>query len=58
MNITKFLLNKNNNETTIKKQTLNLIKVILNKNYFQYNVQYFQPTKGLAMGSPISSTTA
>lgn len=30
INITKFWLNKKNNETTIIKQTLNHIKVILN----------------------------
>jgi len=30
--------------------------VILNQNYFQYNGTYFKPTKGIAMGSPISST--
>ena len=57
INITKFWLNKNNNKTIIK-QTLNLIKVILSQNYFQYNDQYFQPIKGIAMGSPISSTIA
>jgi hypothetical protein len=49
INITKFGLNKKNNETTIIKQTLNLIKVILNQNYFQYNDTYFQPTRGIAM---------
>ena len=40
------------------KQTLELIKVILNQNYFQYNDKYFKPTKGIAVGSPMSSTLA
>jgi hypothetical protein len=29
--------------------------VILNQNYFQYNVKYLKPTKGIAVGTPISS---
>ena len=56
--ITKFSLNKENNETAIIKQTLNPIKVTLNQNYFQYDNKYFQPTKGITMGSPISSVIA
>jgi len=32
--------------------------IILKQNYFQYNHQYYQPNKGIAMGSPISSTLA
>jgi hypothetical protein len=39
-------------------ETLYFLKVILKQNYFQYNNQFFQPKKGIAMGSPISSTTA
>jgi len=27
-------------------------------NYFQYNERFLQPDKGIAMGSPISSTMA
>jgi len=56
--ITKFWLNKNNNETTKVQQTLNLIRVIPNQNYFQYNDRHFKPTKGIAMGSPASGTLA
>jgi hypothetical protein len=40
----------------IIKQTLELFRVILNQNYFQYKDKYFKPTKGITMGSPISST--
>ena len=28
----------------------------MKQNYFQYNERFFQPDKGIAMGSPISST--
>jgi hypothetical protein len=41
--IKKFCLNKSNNQTIIAKRTLDLIKVILNQNYFQYNAIYFSP---------------
>ena len=37
---------------------MELIKVILNQNYFQYSDKYFKPTQGIAMGSPISRTLA
>ena len=37
---------------------LDLIKVIRSQNYFLQNDKYFKPTKGIAMGSPISSTIA
>ena len=58
LHITKFWLNKHNNDNTITKQTLHLLKIILQQNYFQYNNQFFQPEKGNAMGSPLSSTIA
>jgi hypothetical protein len=34
---------------------MDLLIVILNRNYFQYNGKYFKPTKGIAMGIPVSS---
>jgi hypothetical protein len=37
---------------------MQLLEIILKQNYFQYNNQIFQPNKGIAMGSPISSTIA
>jgi len=58
LHITKFWLNKHNNISTITEQTLYLLKIILKQNYFQYNNQFFQPEKDIAMGSPISSTIA
>jgi len=30
----------------------------MKQNYFQYNEQFLQPDKGIAMGSPISSMMA
>ena len=35
-----------------------MLTTIINQNYFQYNNQWFQTEKGIAMGSPISSTIA
>ena len=58
INITKFWLDKHNNQNIIIKQTLELIKVALNQNYFQYNDKLFKPTQGISMGSPLSSTLA
>jgi hypothetical protein len=58
LQITKFWLNKHNNINTITEQTLHLLKVLLKKNYFQYNNKFFQTKKGITKGSPISSTIA
>jgi hypothetical protein len=55
---TKFWLNKHNNTSTTIEQILQLLETILKQNYFQYNNQLFNPEKGIAMGSPISSTIA
>ena len=58
LHITKFWLNEHNNDNTINEQTLHPLKIILKQSYFQYNNQFFQPEKGFAMRSPISSTIA
>jgi hypothetical protein len=58
LHITKFWLNKHKHDHTITEQTLYLLEVILKQNYFQYNNHFYQPNKGIAMGSPISSTLA
>ena len=57
LHITKFWLNKHNNNNAIREQALHLLKVILKPNHFQYN-RFFQPEKGIAMGSHIWSTMA
>jgi hypothetical protein len=35
-----------------------MINTIVKQDYFQYEGQIFQPEKGIALGSPISSTIA
>ena len=55
---TKFWLSKHNDTNTTIEQTLKILETILKQNYFQYNNQLFRPKKGIAMGSPISSTIA
>ena len=37
---------------------MEIIRVILNQNYFQYNDKYFKTKEGIAMGSPNSITIA
>ena len=54
-----FWLNRhNNNNKHLNEQILNMLNTIIRQNYFQYEGQIFQPEKGIAMGSPISSTIA
>jgi len=55
---TRHWLHKNNNSETTITQMLNVIETILQQNYFQYKDGFFQPKKGIAMGSPISGTVA
>ena len=52
-----WLYKHNNNSKQIKEQLLHMLNKIMNQNYFQYG-QIFQPQKVIAMGSPISGTTA
>lgn len=52
--ITKDRLSFSNTEINIKKQSIILLREILNQNYFQFDNQYYKPHKGIAMGSPIS----
>ena len=35
-----------------------MLNTIFKQNYFQYDGHVFQPNRGIAMGSPISSTMA
>jgi len=55
---TKFWLNRNIHDNELIKQTLYILEIIMKKNYFQYNGRFLQLDKGIAMGSPISSTMA
>jgi len=49
---TKFWLNTNIRDNELIKQTLHILEIIMKQNYFQYNEQFFQPDKGIAMCSP------
>jgi hypothetical protein len=40
------------------EQTLTLIKLILNQNYFYHDKKYYEQTNGLAMGAPASAKFA
>jgi len=57
--ITNFWLNKHNNYNKQQNENiLHILNVIIRQNYFQHEGQIFQPEKGIAMGSPLSSTIA
>ena len=55
---TRHWLHKKNNNENVITQLLNVIKTIVQKNYFQFNDTFYQPEKGIAMGSPISGSMA
>jgi hypothetical protein len=55
---TIFWLDRNNTNKKIKEQIIQLLNIIIEQNYFQYNNQFFRPENGIAMGSPISGTLA
>ena len=40
------------------EQLLNIIKTVIQQNYFQYKDTFYQPVKGIAMLSPLSGTIA
>jgi hypothetical protein len=45
-------------ENTTIIQTMTLLDTILKQNYLKFDSKYYQPKKGLAMGSPISALIA
>src|SRR5215475_5496200 len=53
-----YWLDRNNTDKTVKTQIMKILEVILDQNYFQHDEHIFKPNKGIAMGSPISSTIA
>ena len=55
---TRHWLHKNNNNEDVITQLLNVIKTVMQQNYFQFNDTFCQPEKNIAMGSPISGTMA
>jgi hypothetical protein len=56
--ITRNLMTKNKIDNTRITQTLVLLDTILNQNYLKFDNKYYQPNKGVAMGSPISALVA
>ena len=56
--ITEFWLNKGNQDWVTIHQTLYFLETILKQNYFQHHNQFYQPNKGITMGSPISGMLA
>ena len=55
---TIFWLDRNNINKKIKEQIIQLLNIIIEPNYFEYNNQFFRPKNGIALGSPISGTLA
>jgi predicted lactoylglutathione lyase len=59
MHTTQFWLQKHNNHNKqLNDQILTILCTIIKQNYFQYEHQTYQQEKGIAMGSPTSSTIA
>jgi hypothetical protein len=58
LHITKQFLHHNKMDTQIKEQIIAILKEILAQNYFCFNNEFYQPTKGTAMGPPISGIIA
>jgi hypothetical protein len=58
INITKMLLINKKIDNTLTVQACILLNTILKQNYLQFNNKFYQPNKGVAMGSPISGLAA
>jgi hypothetical protein len=56
LRITKIWLQKQRHNNKIIEQTTHAIETILKQNYLQYDNRFYQPKKGIAMGSLISGT--
>ena len=55
---TKYWLDKTNNSKDVMEKLLNIMKTVIQQNYFQYKDTFYQPVNGIAMGSPLSGTIA
>jgi hypothetical protein len=58
LNITNKLLKNNHADEYIIRVIMSILEMIMNQNYFQYDRKCYKPKSGVAMGSPLSSTTA
>ena len=55
---TEFWLKRNKTDNKLINEVIQILTNIVNQNYFQHENDWFQPEKGVAMGSPISGTIA
>jgi hypothetical protein len=39
---------------TNQKEIINILKALIEQNYFQFNQEYYKQTEGFAMGAPAS----
>jgi hypothetical protein len=51
-------LEKLGTETNIQKKIMQILGIVIEQNYFQFNQEYYKQTNGLAMGAPTSSILA
>jgi len=58
INIINDKMKANRLDTQLRLQTINILEAILSQNYFQWDDSFYQPNKGVAMGSPISAIIA
>jgi hypothetical protein len=58
INITKTLLTNKKIDNILIVQACIFLNTILKQNYLQFNGKFYQPNKGVAMGSPISGLIA
>jgi Tfp pilus assembly major pilin PilA len=58
INITKTLLSNKKIDKLLITQACTLLSVILKQNYLQFNNKYYQPNKGVTIGSPICGSVA
>jgi len=57
-NVSELWLNKHNDETMAVEQTVDIIRLIINQNCFQYSDKYFNPTIRIAVDRHISGVNA
>jgi hypothetical protein len=58
LNFANKLLNNNCVDEHSTRDIMSFLRMIMNQNCFQYEVKFYKPTSGVAMGSPLSSNMA
>jgi hypothetical protein len=51
-------ITENNVSTLEQKELIDILRTILEQNYFEFNQQYYKQTEGLAMAAPTSTILA